>query len=101
MVKQRNELNISIERVIATKQIVRVNHYDSAIETPLVASDVTTEVVDIAPVTDVDLTTRNNNIISSGRLALSQDVILTGQETFDAPSNWVYDETATPKVYFL
>jgi len=99
--KQRNELNVSIERVKVTKQIVRVNYYDSALEPALVASDVTTEVVDIAPVTNVNLTTRNNKIVSSGRLALGVDVILTGQETFDAPSTWVYDGTATPKVYSL
>jgi len=67
----------------------------------MIASDASTEIVDIAPVTNANLATRNNKIISTGRLALLQDVKLTGQETFENPSNWVYDEAATPKVYSL
>jgi len=96
--KQRNELNVSIERVKTTKQIVTFRYYNSSCCHPLTPSDASTEIVDIAPVTNVNLTTRNNKIVSSGRLALSQDVVLIGQETFDSPSTWVYDELATPKV---
>jgi len=49
-----NELNISIERVTATKQIVRVQNYDPSCCSHLTASDASTEIVDIAPVTKDD-----------------------------------------------